>query len=49
MKMKRKSWYRIKRQISVILTLTMLLTMIPTTGFAVEPGGYPDRGESKSI
>lgn len=48
MKRKGKLWYRIKRQISVILTLAMLLTMIPTTGFAVESSGNIPVGAGKA-
>lgn len=48
MKMKGKLRYRIRRQISVILTLAMLLTMIPTTGFAVESSGNVPVGAGKA-
>lgn len=48
MKMKGKLRCHIKRQVSVILTLAMLLTMIPTTGFAVESSGNIPVEEGKA-
>ena len=39
MKMKSKLRHRMKRQVSVILTIVMLLTIIPMNGFAVELNG----------